>query len=172
MNEKRLTVGEIEVAVRGLFTTHHTFHSEAGILAEVKFPAFSQSGEYRASGGRKLLMQKTGWLSTSHELIEGNRVRGTADQPGILRQDFSIRFNGQPYRLDPKGILNRGWVLSDGQGRALLDVEPRGAFKQGAFLTILRAVDADLVAFAYYLVHTRWQEAAAAGAVTAGTAAS
>ena len=31
---------------------------------------------------------------------------------------------------------------------------------------------ADLVAFTYYLVYTRWQEAAAAGAVTAGTAAS
>ena len=99
-------------------------------------------------------------------------MRGTADQAGMFRRDFSILFDGQDYRLDPKRIFDQGWVLSDGQGHALLDVQTRGAFKQGAHLTILGAIDADLAAFAYYLVYTHWQEAAAAGAATAGAAAS
>ena len=172
MTQKRMTVREIEVTVRGLFTTHHTVRSEAGILGKFKFPAFSQYGEYRTGDGRELLMQKEGWLSTSHQLFEGDRLRGRADQPGLFRQDFAIRYDGRTYRLDRKGLLNMGWILSDEQGQALVEIDHPGAFKQGAHLTILRAVDADLVAFAYYLVHTRWQEAAAAGAVSASAAAS
>jgi hypothetical protein len=46
----------------------------------------------------------------------------------------------------------------------MLEIQPRGAFKQGAYLTITGAVDADLVAFVYYLVHMRQQEDAAASA--------
>jgi hypothetical protein len=41
-------------------------------------------------------------------------------------------------------------------------------FKQGAILTITGNVDADLVAFAYYLVHVRQQEEAAGAAAAAG----
>jgi hypothetical protein len=172
MAEKRLTVGEIEVTVRGFFTTHHTFETEAGILGEFTFPAFSQYAKYQARSGHELLMQKTHWLGTAHQLVEGDVVRGTADGVGLLRQDLAIQFEGRAYSLQPKGLFNQAWVLLDEQGSSLVEVQPRGAFKQGAFVTILGAVDADLVAFTYYLVNTRWQEAAAVAACTASAAAS
>jgi len=171
MKEKRLTVGEIEVTIRGFFTTHHTLATEAGTLGEFTYPAFSQYGKYRAGDGRELLMQKTHWLGTAHELVEGDVVRGTADQVGLLRQDLSIRFEGRIYALEPKGLFSQAWILVDEQRTMLLEVQPRGAFRQGAYITILGAVDADLVAFVYYLANSRWQEAAAVVATTAASTA-
>jgi hypothetical protein len=57
-------------------------------------------------------------------------------------------------------------------GTTLLEIQPRGVLKQGAYLTILAEVDADLVAFAYYLVHMRKQEQAASVAAVSAAAAS
>ena len=59
MTEKSLEIGEIEVTVSGLFTTHHTFETAAGVLGEFTFPAFSQCATFKARGGYELLMQKT-----------------------------------------------------------------------------------------------------------------
>jgi hypothetical protein len=162
---------QIEVEVSGFFTTHHCLQSKLGILGEITFPAFSQQGVYRTLDGRELLMQKTHWLGTAHELIEGEVVRGLADRPGLFRRDITIQFEGREYSLEPAGLLNWDWYLVDAEGNRLLTIQPRGVFGQGASLTITAAIDADLAAFAYYLVYTRRQEEAAAGAAVAGAAA-
>jgi hypothetical protein len=161
-------LGEIEVEVTGLFTTHHYFQTDAGTVAEFTFPAFAQEAEYRTAEGRELVMRKPRWLGTMHELLDGKVVRGTADRAGFFRRDIVIEFDGEEYALEPEGVFKWGWFLVDASGQQLVEFQPRGAFKQGAYITITSVVDADLVAFAYYLVHMRKQEeAAAAGAAAA-----
>lgn len=155
---------EIEISVSGFFTTHHFFQTERGQLGKCTFPAFSQHAIYYAPDGRELLMQKTHWLGSAHELVDGGVVRGRADRPGLFRRDIAVQFDGQEYTLEPEGFLSQGWFLVDAGGTRLLEFRPRGALRQGAFLTITGAIDSDLVAFAYYLVTMRQQEDAAATA--------
>jgi hypothetical protein len=66
--------------------------------------------------------------------------------------------------LAPEGAFRTGWYLADASGTRLIDLKPRGAFQRDFHLTVHSVVDADLVAFAYYLVYTRKQEEAAAAA--------
>lgn len=171
MKQKTLVLDQIEVEVLGFFTTHHHFQTEAGTIGKLTFPAFAQCGTFRTADGRELLMQKPRWLGTSHEFVEGKIVRGRADQRGLLSRDFVVELDGRKYYLVAEGAFKQGWFLTDAEGTTLLEFQPRGIFKQGFYVTIWSSVDADLVAFAYYLVHVRHQEAAAAGAAAAGAAA-
>jgi hypothetical protein len=172
MSETLVKHFEIEVEVSGFFTTHHHFQTEAGSLGAFTFPAFSQQGTYHTADRRKLLMQKTHWLGTAHEFVDGDLVRGTADRPGLFRQDIAIRFDGLAYSLQPEGLFKQGWFLLDAQGNTLLEFQPRGVFKQGAYITVWQPVSEELLAFAYYLVHMRKQEQAAAVAATSTAATS
>ena len=165
-----LMIEKIEVSVTGFFTTHHDFGTPAGRWGRLTLPAFRDEGTLRRENGRELVMRKVHWLGSAHEMLDGDFVRGTADRSEFLSQDLNIEFDGQQFRLAPEGILNDGWYLADAAGTELLQIRPRGILREGAYLTITGPVDEDLVAFAYYLVHTRWQEEAAAVAAT--TAAS
>lgn len=167
MNKESWSLDEVEVDVSGFFTTHHLLRTAVGNLGKLTFPAFSQQATYRTSGGRELLMRKTHWLSTTHELVEGEVVRGNGARPGLFRRDIILKIDGQQYSLAPRGVLGQGWRLFDAAGQQLLEIQPRGIFRQGAYLTITGAVDADLVAFAYYLVQMRQQEEAAGAAAAA-----
>ena len=167
-----MTFDQIEVEVSGLFTTHHYFETAAGTLGEFTFPAFSQQGLFQTADGRELVMQKTSWLGSAHEVLDGGVVRGTADRRGLLSRDILVEFDGQAYTLEPEGILSQGWFLFDAEGNELLEIQPRGIFKQGAYLILKGVVAADLTAFAYYLIHMRRQEDAAAAAAASGAAAS
>lgn len=160
-------LNEIEVDVSGFFTTHHFLRTETGEVGKFTFPAFSQQGVYQAADGRELLMQKTHWLGSAHEVIEGEMVRGTADRRGLFRRDIIVQFDGQDYTLEPEGAFKRAWYLNDASGLTLIEIQPRGAFQRGAYLTLFGAVDPDLIAFAYYLIHMRWQEDAAAASAAA-----
>jgi hypothetical protein len=170
--QKTWMKGKIEVDVSGFFTTHHHFETEAGHWGKLKFPAFSDHGVLRSADGRQLVMRKVHWLGSSHELIEGEVVRGTADRRGLLCRGMVIHFKGQEYLLEPEGLLSQGWYLTDTVGNVLLHIQPRGILRQGAYLSITAPMDADLVTFAYYLVHMRAQEDAAAVAATSAAAAS
>jgi len=171
MSKETWTLGEIEIDVSGFFTTHHVLRTEAGVLGELTFPAFGQYATYRTTRGRELRMQKTHWLGTTHELVEGEVVRGSGARPGLFRRDIVLQVDGQQYSLEPQGIFSQGWNLFDAARRQLLELQPRGLFRQGAFLTITGEVDADLVVFAYYLVHMRQQEDAAGATAATSVAA-
>lgn len=170
MYKELWTLDEIEVEVSGFFTTHHVLRTEADILGELVFPAFSQRATYRTIDGRTLLMQKTHWLGTTHELVEGEVRRGSGTRPGLFRRDIVLQVDGQQYSLEPEGILSQGWHLFDATGQRLLEIQRRGILGQGAYLSVRGALDLDLVAFAYYLVYMRQQEDAA-GAAAASSAA-
>jgi hypothetical protein len=163
------TLDEIEVEVTGFFTTHHTLRAERGSLGKFTFPAFSQHGVYYAPDGRELLMQKAHWLGTAHELVDGEAVRGAADKAGLFRRDLDITFDGGTYSLAPEGAFKQGWLLLDAAGNTLAEFQPRGVFKQGTYISIWGYIEADLLAFAYYLVHMQKQEEAAVVAATSAS---
>jgi hypothetical protein len=161
-------IDEIEVEVRGLLTTHHELETVAGTWGSFTFPALSGHAVFRtANNGRDLLMRKTSFWSGSHELLDGDVVLGSADRRGLFRRDIVVGFRGQTYQLEPAGWFTRDWRLLDGSGNLLLEVRPRGVFRRGAYLTLRGAVDAELIAFTYYLVYQRQQEEAAAAAAAA-----
>ncbi len=158
---------EVEVEVSGFFTTHHSFQTQSGDRGELTFPAFGQEGIFRTHDGRELRMYKTSWLGSAHELAEGEVVRGWADRRGLFSRDMVLQYDGREYILQPEGFWKQSWTLADAGGHIVLEIQPRGILRQGATLTIPSAVDADLVAFAYYLFYVRQQEDAAAGAAAA-----
>jgi hypothetical protein len=158
---------EIEVTVSGFFTTHHRFATEAGVRGEFTFPAFASYATFRTTGGRELLMQKVHWLGSSHELIDGEMVRGTADRQSLFSREIDISYGGWEYLLAPAGFLSQGWYLTDDEGTQLVELQPRGILSQGFFLITAVPLDVELLAFAYYLVHVRRQEDSAAVAASA-----
>jgi hypothetical protein len=160
---------EIEVSVSGAFTTHHRVHMATGALGEFTFPTFRTSGVFRATDGRELTVRRTSLWRGQRELREGDAVLCRAWPRGFFGREIVVQFKGQEYALRPAGFWTRSWRLTDGVYRALLEIRPRGVFRRGAYLTVMVLVDADLLVFAYYLVHMRWQEeAAAASAAAAG----
>ena len=159
-------LGSIEVDVAGFFTTHHHLEAGWGELAELTFPAFSQSATYQTVDGRRVTMQKTHWLGTAYEIVDGGVVRGSADRPGLFRRDIAVQFDGRDYWLEPEGFLKQGWFLLDAERQVLLEIQPRGVFRQGAYIIVHSSLEVDLMAFAYYLVQMRQQEDAAAVAAT------
>lgn len=169
MNGKKGMIGTIEVDVTGFFTTHHYLQAEWGDLGELTFRAFNQGATYEAVDGRKVTMQKSHWLGTAHEMIDGGVVRGRGDRPGLLRTDIALQFDGQDYILEPEGLLKQGWFLLDAERHVLVEIQPRGVFRQGAYLKLRAPVELDLLAFAYYLVHMRNQENAAVVAATSAS---
>ena len=169
MNAKNGMIGTIKVDVTGFFTTHHYLQAEWGELGELTFRAFNQGATYETLDGREVTMQKRHWLGTAHEMIDGGIVRGRGDRPGLLRTDIALQFDGQDYILEPEGLLKQGWFLLDAERHILVEIQPRGVFRQGAYLSLRASVELDLVAFAYYLVHMRKQENAAAVAATSAS---
>ena len=166
MKEQTATLGTIEVDVTGFFTTHHYLRAGWGELAELTFPAFAQCATYEALDGRKITMQKRHWLGTAYEMVDGDAVRAWADRPGLLRRDMAVQFDGRDYWLEPEGFLKQGWFLLDAERRTLMEIQPRGVLRQGAYLTVHSSIELDLVAFTYFLVQMRQQEDAAAVAAT------
>jgi hypothetical protein len=161
-------IDEIQVRVSGFFSTHHHLHTEKGSLGKFKFPAFAQSATYRTPDGREMLMQKTHWLGSGHQLVEAETVRGTADRSSLFDRGVILQLDGRQYRLEPTGLLSRDWRLVDQGGTELLEIQLQSLLSRDARLEIKDIiVEPDLIAFAYYLYYMRSQEEAAAGAVVA-----
>lgn len=160
---------QVEVTVSGVFTTHHHLQTPAGVLADFTMHPLRRRAVCRTVEGRELVMKQTNWWHGTHELQEGGVVLGTARALGLLRRENSVRFGGRDYRLRAAGFWGRVWHLVD-DASLLVEVHPRGIFRRGAILRILRPVDADLLAFTYYLVNARWGEQTAAASAGAGAA--
>lgn len=167
MSQQEWSINEIEVTVSGFFTTQHSLRSSAGTLGELSVPAWQRDNVFRFVDGRTLTLRRTSWWRGEHELREGGNLLGRATTRGFFRREMDVEFGGWVTTLRPLGFWQRSWELVDGSGLALLEVRPRGAFRRGAYVSVLGAVDAALLVFAYYLVNVRWQEQRAAGAAAA-----
>ena len=166
---RELWVDEVEVDVSGFFTSHHFLQTVVGILGELTLHTFSRNGVFVDADGRELVVQKTNWWRGWHELRENGLVLGTAHPRGFWRRAMEVGFQGAMYELTPASFWSRGYHLLDETGAMLVEVQPRGVFRRGAYLTIMRPVNVDLLVFAYYLVNMHWQEQSAAGAAAAGS---
>jgi hypothetical protein len=167
MAQEAWLADEIEVIVSGAFTTHHRLETTAGLLGTFTLPAFSSTGLFHFANGRELTLRRVSWWRGQHELHEGETLLGSSYPQGFFRREIVVLFGEREYRLTPVSFWNRTWHLTDEVGTVLLEIQPRGVFRRGAYLTIFGAVDAALLVFAYYLIHNRWQEEAAAGAAAA-----
>ena len=169
MRRELWTTGEIEVDVWGFFTTHHRLQTETGVLGELVLSSFS-GGVFHFVDGRDLVVERTSWWRGWHELRENGVVLGTARPQDFWQRTTSVGFRGKMHQLKPVGFWSRGWTLTDEARTALVEVQPRGCLRWGAYLTIMGPVHTGLLVFTYYLVNVRWQEqAAAAGAAAAGS---
>ncbi len=165
MSQETWMIDEIQVRVSGFFTTHHHLHTEMGTLGKFKFPAFAQDATYRTPDGREMLMRKTHWLGSGHQLVEGETVRGTADRSSLFDRGVVLQLDGRQYRLEPTGLLSRDWRLVDQEGIELLEIQLLGLLSRDARVLVSGIiVEPDLIAFAYYLFYMRHQEEAAGAA--------
>jgi hypothetical protein len=105
-----------------------------------------------------------------HELREGETLLGTAHPRGFFHTGMFVQFGGQEYVLRPASFWALTWCLTDRAGTRLLEIRPRGGLRRGAWLAVVNAVDPDLLVFAYYLVHTRWQRDVTTAAAAASAA--
>jgi hypothetical protein len=160
---------EAEVIVSGFFTTHHYVQTVTETLGELTLPAFSKQGVFYAAGGRELLVQRTNWWRGWHEMREGGVVLGTAHSQGFWRRTTDIGFRGATYELRPADFWSRRWRLHDETDATMMEIRPQGAFRRGAYLTVMKPVNVDLLIFTYYLVNVRWQEQSAAAGAAAGS---
>jgi hypothetical protein len=160
---------EVAVIVSGFFATHHVVQTATKTLGEFFLPAFRTGGVFYASDGRELVVQRTNWWRGWHEMREGGVVLGTAHSQGFWRRTTGIGFRGAMYELRPADFWSRRWRLHDETGATVVEIHPRGAFRRGAYLTVLKPVNVDLLIFAYYLVNVRWQEQSAAAGAAAGS---
>ena len=158
--------GHIEVEQTGFFTTHHTFRTPSGRVGELTMPAFSDHGTYRTPAGQEVHLAKTHWLGGDYELVEGERVRGRAGRQGFFSRDLDVWFDGQALTLERRGWLDQGWYLVDAGRQTLLEISPRGFFRQGATISLAGPVETALVIFVYYLAYVRHQEEAATAAAS------
>lgn len=152
---------EIEVVVSGVLTTQHRLKTAAWVLGEFTFPALRMCATFRAADGRTLLARNVSFWRSQYELREGDMVLATARPPSFWSRALTIGFSGREYALKSDFWENRWW-LTDETGMVLLEIRRRGAFRRGAYLMVQGAVDADLLAFVYYLVYRRWEEQQAA----------
>lgn len=162
---------EVVVTTSGCFTTHHRLETAAGTLGEFTFPAFRMHAVFRAADGRTLLARHASLWRDRHELREGESkewrtlpLLATARAPRFWSRAFVIQFGGREYTLKAADFWEWRWRLTDEAGMVLLEMRSRGAFRRRVYIAVYGEIDADLLAFAYYLVHTRHEERHAAAA--------
>ena len=159
--------GGIEIETWGFFTTHHQMKASTRILGELTLPGFERGGVFRFADGRELVVEKTSWWKGWHELRENGIVVGSARPLGFWGQRIGVGFRGRLYELASAGFWSDGWDLLDESGATVVEIGRRGVFRREADLMVQEEILPDLLVFAYYLAHVRWQEQAAVVATTA-----
>lgn len=161
------TVQEIEVLVEGFFTTHHLLQTQTEVVGELTVPAMSKQAIFVGAGDDELEMRKPSWWKSYFELRRAGSLLGSAGPKRFFSRDVVVEYGTERYVLCPAGFWSRAWQLVDAEENVLVEVEPRGAFRRGAYLTALDQVDRELLVFTYFLVQERWQAETATAAVAA-----
>ena len=167
MNQETWTADQIEVSVDGVFTTHHYMQSASGSLGELTMKTGGATGTFVSTDGRELEIKRTSFWRGWFEMRDSGVVIGTASSQGFFRRTTTIDYRGVEHLLEPANAWARKWRLVDPMGSVLVEIEPRGAFKRGAFIRVLGEIELDLLAFCYYMVSMRWQEQAGAASAAA-----
>ncbi len=164
MGEQIWTADQVEVHIRGLFTTRHDFAAGEVSLGEMTVSPWKRQFTFRGSDGTGLRLVRHGFWKVSWELWAGEQLRGQARPLGTLRRQMQVEFDGQTCLLRPAGFWGHTWFLDDPSGQPLLRIQPRGFLRRGAVLTILAEVELPLLVLAYTLVWQSWEAQAATAA--------
>lgn len=163
MPPETVAVDQVEVIPSGLFSVQYTFHSPEGILGVLTVPAFRQDNTFRDADGLEWRMRRSGFWHVRYEMESGDGLVAVARPRGFWQSALEIAFRDRSYLLEPTGKWSGKWRLS-AEGVSLLGIRWRGLLRRGMVVDVLGSVEGELIAFAVYLILTRWREGAAAAA--------
>jgi hypothetical protein len=163
MSPETIAVDRIEVIPSGFFTVQYAFQSPAGVLGVLTVPAFREGTIFRDADGLEWKMRRRGFWRVRYEMEPEGGPGAVARPRGFWQSALEIAFRDRLCLLEPIGKWSDKWRLS-AEGVPLLELRRRGALRQGLIVEVLGPVEVELIAFACYLVLTRWREHAAAAA--------
>ncbi len=99
-----------------------------------------------------------------YQIREENEVLGAAKPPGFFSRNLLIELEGSFFELTPVKFWSNEYYLKDATGQIISSVQPRGAFKRGALVSIYQPISLALLVLTYFLVTKNWQEQRAAAA--------
>ncbi len=167
MSPETVAVDQIEVIPSGFLSVQYEFQSPAGVLGVLSVPAFRQDNTFRDADGLEWQMRRRGWWRVRYEMGAEEGLVAIARPRGFWQTALEVAFRNRAYLLEPISKWSDKWRLSEAAGVPLLEIRRRGALRQGLIVEVLGPVEVELIAFAVYLVLTRWQEHAAAAAAGA-----
>jgi len=100
-------------------------------------------------------MYREGWMSGDFILEQAGQVLARADKR-IFRREFMIRHGGREYRLRPRSIVGRTYVLENGS-REIGSVAPEGLFTRKAALDLPHDLPLPVRMFIVWLTVISWR---------------
>ncbi len=161
MSPEVVAVDQIEVIPSGFLSVQYAFQSPAGVLGVLDVPAFRQDNTFRDADGLEWRMRRRGIWRVRYEMTSGAEAVAVARPRGFWQSALEVAFRDRAYLLEPVSRWSDKWRLS-AEGVPLLELRRRGAIRQGLIVEVLGPVEVELIAFAVYLILTRWREHAAA----------
>lgn len=162
-SRKEISADVIEVNVSGGFKTRHDFWVAGGKLGTLQLNAGKSEGIFQGGDGSILTFKKTSFWKSSYQFEENGQITDTAKSYKAFSRALLINSGQKQYTLKPGGEKLRSWQILDGDGRAVCEIRPRGAFKRGAFFRVYAPLEIRFVVFSYCLASRRWQEESSAG---------
>jgi hypothetical protein len=161
MEEHTYDADVVEVRVSGAFSTQHEFWAGEQRLGKMTLKFGKLQGQFVGSQGERFEIDQPNLWKRHFRVMEDDETLGRAAPPKNFSPRLMVEFNGNVYECRPVGFWGRKWLLRDNLGEVLMVMEPRGAFKRGAFLSIYKPIPLGLMVFFYTVVHKRWQEQSA-----------
>ncbi len=167
MDQQTYSADVVEVTVKGAFATQHEFWAGEERLGELKLKFGKIQGDFTGRQGERYAIEQTGFWKRGFLIADDEEILGRANPPKNFSPRLVIEFEGEGYACRPVGFWARKWLVKDTLGEILMVMEPRDAFKRGAYLQIYKSIPLGLLVFFYAVVHKRWQEQSAAASSAA-----
>lgn len=167
MDQQTYSADVVEVMVKGAFATQHEFWTGEKCLGELKLKFGKLQGEFEGRQGERYAVEQPSFWRRDFLIKDDKEILGRANPPKNFSPRLVIEFEGEGYECRPVGFWARKWLLKDTLGEILMVMEPRGAFKRGAYLQIYKPIPLGLLVFFYAVVNKRWQEQSAAASSAA-----
>lgn len=157
VSERAAVANLVTAETSGFFTRHHRLLADGQHVGELVVHWLAARALFTDAEGRQLTMRRTSWWRREHELRDGNRLLATA-VTRALRRNIEIMFDGEGFELRATNFWGSSWQLLDATGEPVLTLK-RQQLGLRAQIAVQAPAHSDLLAFAYYLLVTRWRDA-------------
>ncbi|HIQ00841.1 MAG TPA: hypothetical protein EYH30_01705 [Anaerolineales bacterium] len=147
MAEAAFAVDRVRVEASGLLPRRHRLLAGETFLGEMAF-GLGSSVSYIDAEGREMWMGRASLLPAAYRMWEGEQERASA-RVSLLGWQARVAFDGQTFLFRPIHLWQTVWELRDASDQLVLTVRRTGWGR--AEIAVHGPVDADLLAFAYYL---------------------